>query len=172
MEPTRENTEIISVNITPNKIFIQYAIYVNEILTNHKVEYLSKQKPIHADFRKSIEAMDTHLHGVFMFPTEAIDRVSVSGIEIQSKNHNDSVKIIGKYALASGNSTNIKTDFIRFEPDDQPYTYEEVENIEIDTNTIREEAYRYLFEDKQAQLSLFDKQGDAVVDVPDNPNNF
>ena len=165
MERTRENTDIISVHVTPARIFISYAIFDNNVLTNHKVEHQVKQKPMHADFRVAIENMKLHLHGAFQFPDSAEDRVSVSGIEIQSKDNQDSVKIFGKLCLQSGNLTVIKTDYIRYESDNQPYKYEGVEEIGIDANIVREEAFRYLFEDKQAQLQLDFKEEENEDDV-------
>lgn len=161
MNITRENTEVISVHVTPNKIFIRYATYEKDVLTNHKVEYLSKQKPVHADFRKSLEQMNVHLHGVFGFDESLFENVSTSGIEIQQKDNQDSVKVFGKFCLKSKNVTPIRTDYIRLESEEPVYKYEEHDDISDDTNLVREEAFKYLFENKQAQM---------VIDFPKDDN--
>jgi hypothetical protein len=163
MNVTRENTEIISVAITPKKVFVKYAIDQDGVLTNFKAEYLTKQKPIHADFRKSIENLDTHLLGAFFLNPTLKDRVSVSGMEIQMKNNQDSVKIYGFLCMMSGNLTPIKTDFIRFEQEQQKHNYDGVKEIDLDVNIVREESFRYLFEDKTAQLKI-------PFDTADNTN--
>lgn len=173
MNNTRENTEIISVEINPNKVLIKYATYENDILTNNKVEFQTKQKPIHADFRKAVEVMNVHLHGVFELADSLLESISVFGIEIQQKNRMDAVKIMGKYCLKSKNITNIKTDFILLEDDEPVYNYEGHEEIKDDTNIVREEAFRYLFENKQAQLSIpFPKDEEAAVESKEIIDNF
>lgn len=165
MKITRDNTEILSVHLSASKVLISYAVEEREVLTNHKVEQVLRQKPMHADFRRSIENMDVHLHRVFMFNDDLIDKVSASGIDIKLNNGKYFSRISGKLGLNSGNLASLRTDFIPYETKDNPYEYQEIENLAMDTDLVREEAFRYLFENKTGQLSLFNEETN-IEDAP------
>lgn len=165
MKITRDNTEILSVHLSASKVLISYAVEEGEVLTNHKVEQVLRQKPMHADFRRAIENMDIHLHRVFMFNDDLIDKISASGIDIKLHNGKYFSRISGKIGLNSGNLASLKTDFIPYETKDNPYEYSEIDDIASDTDLVREEAFRYLFENKTGQLSLFNEEQN-IEDVP------
>ena len=145
-EPRMEifkNTDIISVEITGNKVAVAFATIENEAITNHKMEYDLKSRPIHPDFKKVMETMKLYLASVF-YIADREDHFAVNKLEFDYKDNVDSVRISGKLLLASDNLTPVKTDFIRMSKMDTKI-YEDFKNeeIEVDANLVRVEDFKY-----------------------------
>jgi len=160
-----ENTDIISVEISGKKVVVTFATLEGDALTNHKMEYDATHKAIHPDFKKAMDSMKQYLAKVF-YIDDLEDRLSVNKLDFQFKDNVESVRINGKLLLASDNMTPIKTDFIRVREDNKVYDFKN--DIEVDANIVRVEAFKYCFEDKKAQLSMdFGDESDNKEEIAD-----
>lgn len=88
---------------------------------------------------------------------EVMEKVDVTGISLSGEDENVGVVITGTFTADSNQKMAINTHRIRIEDDRYGFEQEMEEVIA----KIEKEVYAYLFEDKQAQLQLFNANGEA-----------
>ena len=89
---------------------------------------------------------------------EVMEKVDVTGISLSGEDENVGIVITGTFTADTNQKMAINSHRIRLEGDH--YGFEE-ELGEI-VSEIEEEVYAYLFEDKQAQLQLFNAAGEPT----------
>lgn len=100
------------------------------------------------------------------FADELINNIEVRGVTFSGKNENVGVVITAVYTTANGLKTCINTPRIKM----ATISFGFEEELEEIVGKIEREVYAYLFEGKQAQLSLFGADGnptkEAEQDLP------
>ena len=92
---------------------------------------------------------------------EVMDKVEVTGIALSGEEDNVGVIITGTFLADTNQKMSINTHRIRLEGDH--YGFEQ--DLTDIVSEIEEEVYAYLFEDKQAQLQLFNASGQPIEQV-------
>lgn len=87
------------------------------------------------------------------FYQEILSRINVTGVAISGQDKNEGIIITGTFKADTNQIMAINSHRIRFV--DTKYGFEE--NLEILVDEIKEEVFAFLFENKRAQLSLFDQ---------------
>ena len=110
---------------------------------------------IHPDLRDAIARLREFVVDAFAFPKELAEKIEIRGVAWSGGGDGAGVVITSVLEAVNGQKTALNTPRIKlsaesfgFEPD-----------LEDAANSIKEEVYKYLFEGKRAQLSLF---GDPV----------
>lgn len=102
------------------------------------------------------------------FADELIQKIDVRGVSWSGSGENVGVVITAVYETANGLKTCINTPRIKL--DQISFGFEE--ELETIVESIKTEVYKYLFEGKQAQLSLFGQDGEPVQDATDGPEDI
>lgn len=146
-----KNKEILKVKIGSKRIVVNYAEVSGEIVGNHQLEYSLKNKGIHPDLRKAMSVLDQYLADAF-YLKGAKDRVAVDSVEYAGK-EDEFVILGGQIVLASKNMASLKTDKIPLDHNDHPYGFKD--DFKLDVGVFMNEVKLYCFENKQAQLDMF-----------------
>lgn len=89
------------------------------------------------------------------FAEKCLEKIEVKGVSFSGKDDNFAVIISGIYQV--GNNQKVAINSPRIRTNDDVFGFEEELNNIL--NRIEEEVYAFLFENKQAQLSLFGEEG-------------
>lgn len=84
---------------------------------------------------------------------EILAKIAVTGIALSGQDQNEGVIITGTFTADTNQKMAINSHRIRFT--DTKYGFEG--DLELTVDEIKEEVYSFLFENKRAQLSLFDQ---------------
>ena len=98
------------------------------------------------------------------FAGELLNNIEVRGVSFSGKDNNVGVVITAVYTTANGLKTCINTPRIKM----ATISFGFEEELEEIVGKIEREVYAYLFDGKQAQLSLFGADGNAKDPEPDD----
>lgn len=162
--PKKDNFTLRKVKLQPKggiKTDYEIAIALDgEVVVTERSEITGRE--VHPDFKNAVKALAPVVADVFEFSDETAERIEVRGIAISGEGDKEGVVITSVFETSNGQKTCINTPRLFTAGDENQALDAAVENI-------RDEVYAYLFEGKQAQLSLFGDNGEAAEsnDIPD-----
>lgn len=83
---------------------------------------------------------------------EIIKKISIIGVSFKGSDANTGIVITGTFTADTNQKMALNTHLIKFKSN--KYGFEE--DLEVQIDELKDEVYKYLFENKHAQLSLFD----------------
>ena len=161
--PKKDNFTLKKVKFLPKGgIQTDYEIALavdGEVLTKERSEVCSQE--VHPDLKDAIKALSPIVADVFEFQDEAKERIEVRGIAISGIGDKEGIVITSVFETSNGQKTCINTPRLLTATDDG-------QTLDAAVEKIRDEVYAYLYEGKQAQLSLFGPEDSAESnDIPD-----
>lgn len=160
MKPAREHFNLIAVKIKDSKVYANYDV---EYLSNGAVKRSENNNSFpevpHPEFVAALESLTQYAREVMHMDGKYDDRITVTGIKVAGSGQNEGVIIKTMYKADNGLKTAVNTPIIHFAR--TAFGFEaEVEEIVL---RLKDETYKYIYEDKKGELELWDQQ----LDDPD-----
>lgn len=153
----KEDFRLKKVKVEKNLVTVDYTSVGSE------KEFTEKSKVIpHPDLKTALAKFITLVLEVFDMPEDNQEMVTVNGIVCSEKGNSDQVMVLSSYEVASGSKVALNTPNISMDTDhwDAQGTMGEI------TDEVEEECYKYLFDNKAAQLTM-----DLEEDQEENPED-
>lgn len=141
----RESFKLKKVKVDKNLVTIDYSIDGSD------KEYTEKCKTTpHPDLRNALDAFKPLIAEVFDMTEENEEHFTINGIIVSEKKDTEMVMILGSYETASGAKSAINSPLISMDDD----CWENQKTLGEKTDSVVDECFEYLFNNKSAQLSL------------------
>ncbi len=149
---SREQFSLRKLKVKPKtgSITIEWEANQSTETTAEVVDYSQSSNDYpHPDLMQELKSLVANVVKVFCIDSE--ERITTTGITIAGSGENESCIIMAEIDTDAGIPVGIATHRIKFE--DEIYGFE-TKLLEA-CNRIEDEAYKYLYEDKKSQLSIF-----------------
>lgn len=152
-----EKVIINSVKVSKNKILVEYY----DLVRNRPYSTEDKESP-HPDFYNAVKALSKYLAKIFYVEKNNQDKIKASGFS--AKTDESIVNIKGAFVTLSGVIVGVSSGSIDLSKDVYGIESEIGKAIE----TVKSEAYKFLFENKTAQGKLdFEDEDTPPEEIPD-----
>lgn len=186
--PTKEKFALSKIKLVKDG-GIEVIYEVTEVIGNESYTnklHVESAKDIHPDLRKLFNQLRPIMGRVFNvtsylsmvespdfkatkaqkdlarnFADECLDNIEVRGVSLSGQGDNVGVVLTGLFTVNNGMKTAINSPRMKFDVESFGFE-EELENI---VSAIEEESYKFLYEGKRAQLSLFGADGEATPEA-------
>ena len=118
---------------------------------------VSCNRDVHPDLAALFSGLRSLIARVFQWDGEMVELIEVRGLSWSGKDDNEGIVITALYETANGQKVAINTPRIRLSS--ESFGFEQL--LAEDAARIKSEVYEFLFNGKQAQLSLFGEPVDG-----------